>query len=55
MLLLDEPLRALDLKLRKQMQFVLVRIQREVGTTMGSVAAVADAVTLRRCRTPSES
>ena len=33
MLLLDEPLGALDLKLRKQMQVELKRIQREVGIT----------------------
>ena len=33
MLLLDEPLGALDLKLRKQMQIELSRIQREVGIT----------------------
>ena len=33
MLLLDEPLGALDLKLRKQMQLELKRIQREVGIT----------------------
>jgi len=32
-LLLDEPLGALDLKLRKQMQFELKRIQHEVGIT----------------------
>ena len=32
-LLLDEPLGALDLKLRKQMQFELSRIHRQVGTT----------------------
>jgi len=32
-LLLDEPLGALDLKLRLQMQIELKRIQREVGTT----------------------
>ena len=32
-LLLDEPLGALDLKLRKQMQLELKRIQREVGMT----------------------
>lgn len=32
-LLLDEPLAALDLKLRQQMQFELKRIQREVGIT----------------------
>ena len=33
MLLLDEPLGALDLKLRKQMQLYLKRIQHEVGIT----------------------
>ena len=32
-LLLDEPLGALDLKLRKEMQFELTRIQQEVGIT----------------------
>lgn len=32
-LLLDEPLGALDLKLRNQMQLELKRIQREIGTT----------------------
>jgi spermidine/putrescine transport system ATP-binding protein len=32
-LLLDEPLGALDLKVRKRMQFELKRIHREVGTT----------------------
>ena len=32
-LLLDEPLGALDLKLRKQLQLQLKRIQREVGIT----------------------
>ena len=32
-LLLDEPLGALDLKLRKQMQVELSRIHRQVGTT----------------------
>ena len=32
-LLLDEPLGALDLKLRHAMQFELKRIQREVGIT----------------------
>jgi spermidine/putrescine transport system ATP-binding protein len=32
-LLLDEPLGALDMKLRKQMQLELTRIQREVGVT----------------------
>ena len=33
MLLLDEPLGALDLKLRKGLQIELKRIQREVGIT----------------------
>ena len=33
MLLLDEPLGALDLKLRKGLQVELKRIQREVGIT----------------------
>ena len=33
MLLLDEPLGALDLKLRKQMQAELTRLQRRVGIT----------------------
>jgi spermidine/putrescine transport system ATP-binding protein len=33
LLLLDEPLGALDLKLRKQMQLELKRIQRDVGIT----------------------
>src|SRR5699024_902797 len=32
-LLLDEPLGALDLKLRKQMQLELMNIHREIGTT----------------------
>ncbi len=32
-LLLDEPLGALDLKLRKEMQFELTRIQQQVGVT----------------------
>ncbi|MEA2369590.1 MAG: spermidine/putrescine transport system ATP-binding protein [Thermoleophilaceae bacterium] len=36
-LLLDEPLGALDLKLRKQLQVELKRIQREVGITFLSV------------------
>jgi spermidine/putrescine transport system ATP-binding protein len=36
-LLLDEPLAALDRKLRKEMQFELRRIQREVGTTFLNV------------------
>lgn len=36
-LLLDEPLAALDRKLRKEMQLELKRIQREVGTTFLNV------------------
>ena len=35
-LLLDEPLGALDLKLREQMQVELKSIQREVGVTFSS-------------------
>jgi len=33
LLLLDEPLGALDAKLREQMQFELIRLQRDVGVT----------------------
>ena len=33
LLLLDEPLAALDLKLREQMQLELIKLQREVGVT----------------------
>ena len=33
MLLLDEPLSALDLKLRKEMQIELKRLQHETGIT----------------------
>ncbi|MGI0149255.1 MAG: ABC transporter ATP-binding protein, partial [Thermoplasmata archaeon] len=50
-LLLDEPLGALDLKLRLQMQFELKRIHREVGTTFvfvthdqGEAMAMSDQV-----------
>ena len=50
-LLLDEPLGALDLKLRRQMQDELTRIQRTTGTTFVHVThdqeeamALADAV-----------
>ncbi|GIU97045.1 MAG: spermidine/putrescine ABC transporter ATP-binding protein [Actinomycetota bacterium] len=50
-LLLDEPLGALDLKLRRQMQDELARIQRTIGTTFVHVThdqeeamALADAV-----------
>lgn len=50
-LLLDEPLGALDLKLRVQMQFELKRIHREVGTTFvfvthdqGEAMAMSDRV-----------
>ena len=52
-LLLDEPLGALDLKLRRQMQGELKRIQREVGTTFIHVThdqeeamAIADLVVI---------
>jgi spermidine/putrescine transport system ATP-binding protein len=50
-LLLDEPLGALDLKLREQMQLELKRIQREVGTTFiyvthdqGEALTMSDAI-----------
>ena len=39
-LLLDEPLGALDLKLRKQMQLELKRIQTEVGITLDRKSVV---------------
>ncbi len=45
-LLLDEPLAALDLKLRQAMQLELKRIQREVGTPSSS------SPTTRRRRSP---
>ena len=50
-LLLDEPLGALDLKLRNQMQLELKRIQREIGTTFiyvthdqGEAMTMSDAI-----------
>ena len=33
MLLLDEPLGALDLKLRQEMQYELIRLKNELGIT----------------------
>ena len=66
-LLLDEPLGALDLKLRKQMQVELKGIQREVGITflyvthdqeealaMSDRIAVMDGGEVRQCGTPEE-
>jgi spermidine/putrescine transport system ATP-binding protein len=66
-LLLDEPLGALDLKLRKQMQVELTRIQRQVGITfiyvthdqeealaMSDRIAVMDQGRLLQLGTPSE-
>jgi spermidine/putrescine transport system ATP-binding protein len=66
-LLLDEPLGALDLKLRKQMQVELKAIQREVGITFVYVThdqeealalsdriAVMDGGVVRQCGTPEE-
>jgi spermidine/putrescine transport system ATP-binding protein len=66
-LLLDEPLGALDLKLRKQMQLELKRIQHEVGITfvhvthdqeeamtMADQIAVMDAGHIEQLGTPSE-
>ena len=67
-LLLDEPLGALDLKLRKQMQVELKRIQQEVGITfifvthdqeeamtMSDRIAVMNHGQLRAARRPGES
>ena len=67
MLLLDEPLGALDLKLRKQMQVELKSIQREVGITflyvthdqeealaMSDRIAVMDHGVVMQCGTPEE-
>ena len=66
-LLLDEPLGALDLKLRKQMQVELKSIQREVGITfvyvthdqeealaMSDRIAVMDGGVVVQCGTPEE-
>ena len=66
-LLLDEPLGALDLKLRKQMQLELKRIQHEVGITfvhvthdqeeamtMADQIAVMNAGQIEQLGTPSE-
>ena len=67
MLLLDEPLGALDLKLRKQMQVELKQIQREVGITflyvthdqeealaMSDRIAVMDAGEVQQCGSPEK-
>jgi spermidine/putrescine transport system ATP-binding protein len=66
-LLLDEPLGALDLKLRKQMQVELKGIQREVGITflyvthdqeealaMSDRIAVMEGGEVKQCGTPEE-
>ena len=66
-LLLDEPLGALDLKLRKQMQLELKRIQHEVGITfvhvthdqeeamtMADTIAVMNAGKIEQLGTPTE-
>jgi spermidine/putrescine transport system ATP-binding protein len=66
-LLLDEPLGALDLKLRKQMQVELKAIQREVGITflyvthdqeealaMSDRIAVMDAGVVQQCGSPED-
>jgi spermidine/putrescine transport system ATP-binding protein len=66
-LLLDEPLAALDLKLRRAMQVELKRIQREVGITfvfvthdqdealtMSDQIAVMDEGRVHQCGTPEE-
>lgn len=67
LLLLDEPLAALDKKLREETQFELVNIQEQVGITfvivthdqeeamtMSSRIAVMDAGTIAQIGTPSE-
>jgi putrescine transport system ATP-binding protein len=67
LLLLDEPLGALDRKLREQTQFELVRIQRQIGITfvvvthdqeeamtLASRIAVMEAGRLRQIGTPGE-
>ncbi len=66
-LLLDEPLGALDAKLRKALQLELVSLQREVGITfvyvthdqeealtMSDRLAVMDAGRIEQCGTPRE-
>jgi spermidine/putrescine transport system ATP-binding protein len=66
-LLLDEPLGALDLKLRKQMQIALKQIQREVGITfvyvthdqeeafsMSDRVAIMNAGTIQQVGIPTE-
>jgi spermidine/putrescine ABC transporter ATP-binding subunit len=66
-LLLDEPLGALDFKLRKQMQFELKRIQRQVGITfiyvthdqeealtMSDRVAVMNGGRIEQCASPQE-
>ncbi|MFF5477609.1 ABC transporter ATP-binding protein [Streptomyces sp. NPDC012935] len=66
-LLLDEPLAALDLKLRRQMQVELKQIQREVGITfvfvthdqdealtMSDRIAVMNAGRIEQCGTPED-
>jgi spermidine/putrescine transport system ATP-binding protein len=66
-LLLDEPLGALDLKLRRQMQIELKQIQREVGITfvfvthdqdeamtMSDRLAVMNAGVIEHCGTPED-
>lgn len=66
-LLLDEPLGALDLRLRQQMQHVLVKLQRELGITfvyvthdqgealsMSNRVAVMDTGRIKQLGTPQE-
>jgi spermidine/putrescine transport system ATP-binding protein len=67
LLLLDEPLGALDLRLRQQMQHVLVQLQRELGITfvyvthdqsealsMSNRVAIVDGGRIRQLGTPQE-
>lgn len=67
LLLLDEPLGALDLRLRQQMQHVLVQLQRELGITfvyvthdqsealsMSNRVAIVEGGRIRQLGTPQE-
>ena len=50
MLLLDEPLSALDAKLREEMRFELARIQEKVGITFVMVTHDQDEALAMACR-----
>ena len=51
LLLLDEPLSALDAKLREEMQIELINLQKDVGITF--VYVTHDQGEALRCRTAS--